>query len=512
MKKVIYTVFTLLLVGSAGCSDDFFDINTNPNSPTEESITSQLILPRALHATAARMATSYDFSAHWMGYWARSGTYGPTEAQETYNITTGYQADEWTGWYDILKDVDLMEKKAITNKEPFYNAAAKVIKSIGYMYLVDQYNNVPYTKAFDFEGNILPAYDKGQDIYADLLLQLDEAAKLMATVEFTDEIRAADILFGMNRTTATPSVSSPAFQELMWLKLINTQRLKLIVRQSEVPGFNASGEIAKITAEGSGFLGTNQTASVQPGYAQVEGQQNPFYDAYEITVAKTTDQYNRANNYVLNKLRSNNDIRYQYYFGKVATKTTKQPNDYYGYNFGEIIGNDEPKAANSSDVSGPGLAKSPTQPQWLFTSVESMFLQAEAIQRGWLSGDAKTAYEDAVKESFKWLGVTDAVATATAALSEPYASWDAPQNSNKINLIVMQKYLSLVGINNFEAWVDYRRLGVPMDLPLSLSPNRGQNKIPTRLLYPQVEYNFNPGNVAAEGTINAQTSKVFWDK
>lgn len=509
MKKVIYTVFTLLLLGSAGCSDDFFDINTNPNSPTEESITSQLILPRALHATAARMATSYDYSAHWMGYWSRSGTYGPSAEQESYAITTGYQADEWSGWYDILKDVDLMEKKAIANEEPFYNAAAKVIKSIGFMYLVDQYNNVPYTNAFDFEGNILPSYDKGQDIYADLLLKLDEAAKLMATVEFTEEIRTADILFGVNRTVATPAPSTAAHEKLMWLKLINTQRLKLIVRQSEVAGFNASAEIAKITAEGSGFLGTNQTASVQPGYAQVEGQQNPFYDTYEKSVTGTLDQYNRANNYVLNKLRSNNDIRYQYYFSPAATPIAG--NTYYGYNFGEIIGNDEPKAANSSDVSGPGLAKSPTQPQWLFTSIESMFLQAEAIQRGWLPGNAKTAYEAAVSESFKWLGVTDAAATATAYLTEPFASWDSPQNANKINLIVMQKYLGLVGINNFEAWVDYRRVGVPADLPLSLSPNRGQNKIPTRLLYPQAEYNFNPANVAAEGTINAQTSKVFWD-
>jgi hypothetical protein len=31
-------------------------------------------------------------------------------------------------------------------------------------------------------------------------------------------------------------------------------------------------------------------------------------------------------------------------------------------------------------------------------------------------------------------------------------------------------------------------------------------------LYPQAEYNYNAANVGAEGTVNAQTGKVFWDK
>ncbi|RNI32896.1 SusD/RagB family nutrient-binding outer membrane lipoprotein [Rufibacter immobilis] len=504
MKKVIYSVFTILMLSAWGCSDDFFDINENPNSPTSESVNPQYILPRVLHATASRMATSYDFSAHWMGYWARSGTYGPSQEQESYNITTGFQADEWSGWYDLLTDVDIMEKKAAASGENFYVASAKLLKSIGFMYLVDQYNNVPYSKAFDVTGNILPSYDKGQDIYTDLLAQLDEAAKLMANAEITTAMNEVDILFGKGRT------ADIATQRLMWRKLINSQRLKLLLRQSEVFGGTApTAEIAKITTDGSGFLGTTQSASVQPGYtAGSANQQNPYFETYKQGALGTKDDYNRANNYVLNKFRSNNDPRYQYFFSAAATPLGG--NTYYGYNFGEIIPNSAPNAANSSDVAGPGLAKSATQPQWLFTSVESMFLQAEATQRGWLSGDAKAAYENAVRESFIWLGVTNATATANTYLSEGFASYDAA--ANKINLIVMQKYLALVGVNNFEAWVDYRRVGIPTDLPLSLSPNRGNNRIPQRLLYPQAEYTYNSANVAAEGNINPQNDKVFWDK
>lgn len=486
---------------SAGCKKSFFDINQNPNAPTEESITAQLILPRALHVTADKLATDFDYSAHWMGYWARSGTYGPSAEQESYSITTTYnQTAQWAGWYDILKDVDLMEKKADASGEAFYSATAKVLKSIGFMVLVDQYNNVPYSKAFDFENNILPAYDKGQDIYTDLLAKLDAAATLFASASVSAEMRTADIMFKGDLTK--------------WRKLVNTQRLKLLIHQSQViSSATVTAEVAKITADGSGFLGAGETASVQPGYAVIKDQQNPFWGTYKLTeLGAIVDDYNRANNYILDKFRDNDDIRYTYVFSQAATPIAG--NIYYGYNFGEVIPNSDPKAVNSSDVAGPGLAKTATQNQWFFTSVESLFLQAEAIERGWLPGVAQTAYQNAIRESFTYLGVTGAVAEANTYINSgsDIVDWSSATSTDaRVRLIVMQKYLALIGLDNFEAYVDYRRLGVPTDLPLSLHPARGSNVVPLRLLYPQTEYNFNGANVAAQGTINAQTSKIFWD-
>ncbi len=502
MKKIIYIILSLVTFGLTACKDDFFDINKNPNLPTEESITPQLILPRTLHATASRMAVNYDYSAHWMGYWARSGTYGPNNEQESYNITTGYQSGQWAGWYDILFDVNTMEKKAEISEQPFYVAAAKVLKSIGFMYLVDQYNNIPYSKAFDVGNNILPAYDKGQDIYNDLLVKLEEAAQTFKTMDADADpsIVQADIMFKGDLTK--------------WRKLVNSQRLKLLLRQSQLFGATPpTAQLTLITNDASGFLSTGESASVQPAYATIKDQQNPFWNTYKTNeLGAPVDAYNRANNYVLNKYRGNNDVRYKYVFSAAASPIppVNDASLYYGYNFGEYIPNSAPKENNSSAVSGPGLAKSNTQAQWLFTSIESMFLQAEAVERGWLAGNSKTAYENAVKESFLWLGVTEAnAADDYLTQGTPFVDYDmAP---NKIELIVMQKYMALTGVNNFEAYVDYRRLGVPTDLPLSLSPSKGSNVVPLRLQYPQNEYNYNSANVTAEGNINPQTSKIFWD-
>lgn len=504
MKKISYIIIGLLTVSLVSCKKDFFDVNKNPNSPTTSSITPELLLPRALHLTAARMSTSMDYTAQWTGYWARGGNFGPTNPLEDYAITNDFQAGQWSGWYDLLFDVDQIEKKSIESNQPFYTGIAKVLKSIGYMYLVDQYNNVPYSKAFDLANNILPPYDKGEAIYADLILQLDQAVVLFkginsANIAGNAGIATADIVYKGNAAS--------------WIKFANSQRLKLLLRQSQVPGFNGAAEVAKIVANGGGFIGAGETANVQPTYVVDNGKQNPFWNAYKrLYTGAVADDYNRANNYVLRKYVDNSDLRYQYFFS--AATTPVSGNTYYGYNFGEILPSSDPyKSINSSDVAGPGLAKSAGQPQWFFTSVESLFLQAEAAQRGWLTGTtAQTSYENAVKESFAFLGVTNANVAATTYLTSgrPIVDWAAA--TNKINLIAMQQYLALTGINNFEAYSNYRRLGVPTDLTLSLAPGRSGRVIPKRLLYPTSEYNYNAAAVRAEGTIDPQTSTVFWDK
>jgi hypothetical protein len=59
-----------------------------------------------------------------------------------------------------------------------------------------------------------------------------------------------------------------------------------------------------------------------------------------------------------------------------------------------------------------------------------------------------------------------------------------------------------------EPYNDYRRLKLPADVPLSTSPF-STGKMPTRLLYPQREYEVNAESVLAVGTITP-TTNVWW--
>ncbi|RZL17969.1 MAG: SusD/RagB family nutrient-binding outer membrane lipoprotein [Pedobacter sp.] len=501
MKRHFYLLAILFALVLGSCRKQYLDINDNPNSPTESSITPDLILPLALHRVAAQTGAGYATQARWMGYWTRGGDYGPNNEEETYQITTNFGTGVWSNWYDILTDVDIMEKKAKASGQPMYEAIGKTLKVVGFMNLVDVYNNVPYTRAFDIGGNITPTYDKGEDIYKDFFVKLDEAMVLLNAASGSDvKISTADIMFGGNTT--------------QWKKLVNTIRLKLVLRLSQTTLITPATELAKVSGEG--FLGTGESASVQPGYKKAfspsnASQQNPFWDTYEQDVAGVfLDRFNRANNYTLNLLRTNSDIRYTYYFDRADSPLGG--NLYFGYDYG-VPQNSVP-SASSSRVSGPGLARSFDQAQWFLTSVESMFLQAEAAQRGWIAVAPRAAYEAAVRESFRWLGVTNADAEAAAYLSGSLASWNGT-----LKQVMTQKYLALVGINNFEAWTDYRRLTSPSNpaagdypnVPLSLAPNRGAN-IPLRYRYPQSEYNYNAANVAAQGDPDPLTSPIFWDK
>ncbi len=151
----------------------------------------------------------------------------------------------------------------------------------------------------------------------------------------------------------------------------------------------------------------------------------------------------------------------------------------------------------------------------------SLFLQAEAVQRGWLPGDPKEAYLAAVKESFRWLNVgrsrqnpalSDAVFEAWYEAQDqagnPNVSWDDAPDPYK--LLMFQKHLAMNTIAPLEAWTDYRRNGAYPVIPLSADPGRTSPVLPVRLPYPLADYFYNAENVREQGEINIFTDKIWW--
>jgi hypothetical protein len=159
---------------------------------------------------------------------------------------------------------------------------------------------------------------------------------------------------------------------------------------------------------------------------------------------------------------------------------------------------------------GPGILKDPGMDAVILGAYESLFLQAEAIQRGYLAGDAAGTYQSAIEESFRILG--DAKYTADAAAltgqSNPKVNFAAAPDKNAV--IVLQAWAALNAFDPVEAWSNWRRLGIPTDLPVSIYPGTTATHVPYRLLYPDTEYSYNAANVGAEGDISNLNSKIFW--
>jgi len=509
-KKSLLVLVMALSLFSSSCKKGYLDVNDNPNNPTDENITPELIFVAGAEATGARMGSGqFRFLNEWVGYLSASGDFAIVQDETTYNIDFSFGNNIWATHYNTLFDLYQAKQKALAKGDSVLAGASMILSAKLWQELVDVYGNIPYKQAFQNSVTRTPAYTDAKDVYADLQKVLDTAKIYMsATAKLNFNSYIGAIVKIGNETLGGDKNTIPA-KQAHWIKFANTLKLRLLIRTSETPGFNAATEIAKITTGGVlNTLGAGETVAVNPGYVNDANKQNPFYATYGYTPTGTdANTGTRANNYIINTLTGTGDARLTRYFAPVGASVV-------GTTFGLSTGN--PGGAASSKF-GPGLlgdgSEGPSQDQWIIPSFESMFFNAEAIARGWVTGNAKAAYESAVLESFVWLGVPNAAAEAADYLTNPSADW---ANSGatplaKAKFIAYQKYLSLVGIDALEAWSDIRRLNMmPNTGYISVNPGRLANAIPNRLLYPQTEYTTNATNVNAQGAINQYTSKIFW--
>ncbi|HEY9044564.1 MAG TPA: SusD/RagB family nutrient-binding outer membrane lipoprotein [Ohtaekwangia sp.] len=477
--KIFLTVFTLASLLTA-CD---LDVNDDPNRVTETTVTGELIFPAAAHETGQRIASgNFTFLNNWLGYWSGSGTFAIDATETTYNITPSFGNALWQNHYNTLFDLEQARAKSEASGDQVLAGASMILAARLWQDLVDIYGNIPYSQAFKFAEYPQPAYDKGQDIYNDLQQKLDLAISYMGK-DALSSFATVDIVNKGDKAK--------------WIKFANTLKLRLLIRQSEISGFDPSAEIAKIKANG-GVLGSGETVSVNPGYTNATNKQSPFYANYGLTVNGADAAPSvRANEYFVDILGTNEDPRLTRYFTMVG-------NSVVGTVYGLASGN----PSTASGV-GPGLATSADQNQWIFTSVESLFLKAEAVARGWYvdnDTDPAAAYDKAVTESFIFLNVPNAASAASTYLGDfPY--------TGDIKDLIFQKYISMAGIAPLEAWSDLRRLGFDI-IPegyITVNPSTVSQTIPIRLLYPQNEYTTNAANANAQGDINQFTSKIFWD-
>ncbi len=500
-----FFLFAALGVGllMTSCSKNWLDVNSDPNRVTETNVTPDLIFPAAAVGVGGRQASGdFTFLDHWMGYYAPNGDFAPNLQEQTYALDFNFGDALWQRHYNVLFDLYQTKVKSLAPGGDSVLAAASMILSAKlFQELVDLYGDIPYSQAFQSTQTPNPAYDKAQDVYKSLLLSLDTAVDYMTNKTAAKSFAGIDVVFRGD--------------QIEWTKFANTLRLRLLIRQSEVSGFDPSAVIAKIQATG-GVLGAGQSANVNPGYVNDVDKQNPYYAnfGYTPTGNKATTSDN-ANTYILGILSSTADPRIGRFF---------QPNNsnYVGGTYGAKQ-NEIPLGAQSSYF-GPGLigedldkGAGATQPQWIIPSFESLFLYAEAVARGWIGGDTAAAYESAVIESFRWLHVTNADSAAAKYLQQddPRTNWELGAGStasSKVKFIVYQKYIALTGIDPLESYSDQRRLHfLPDNGYISINPAKVSNTLPLRLLYPQSEYTTNSTNVMAVGTIDPFSTKIFWE-
>ena len=511
MKHINKQFILIALLGSIGftsCKKNILDVNNDPNRVTDANVTGELIFPQAANAVGQRAASGdFLFLNHWIGYAAQNGTFAPQQNELTYNIDFSFGNTLFQNHYNVLFDLHQAEVKGYASGDTILSGASIILSAKLFQELVDLYGNIPYSQAFQVNKYTLPAYDKAQDIYTSLQKRLDTAI----------------IYMGLN----TPKAFVPADivnkgNKRKWIKFANTLKLRLLIRQSEISGFNPSAEITKIQNTG-GILMAGESISVNPGYVNDVNKQNPFYANFGWDpggVVATPS--NNANAYIVKILNTSSDPRLNRFFYPVGFTGTSFTGAVFGAPLSTV-----PTGTNLSYF-GPGLVgninasnfgdgSGAKQNQFIYPSYESMFLYAEAVARKWIAGDPNIAYKAAVTESFVWLGVinADSAETLTNYINKNPTTANFNNAGTTVlsqaRFIAYQKYIANTIIDPLESYSDLRRLNFLIDNSyISVAPGKLSNTLPVRLLYPQSEYTTNSENVLKEGKINALTSKLFW--
>jgi Starch-binding associating with outer membrane len=503
LRKIAFWLLFAMMAGVMGCKKGTFDINgTNPNSLAPNSVTAKYYLTSTLAATANVMYTGGngafygpDLINTWMGYWSASGGYTPSPIVVLYQLTNGVGTGNWDDAYLNIKNYTIMESlSAADSTQTEYGAISLIMQAFMYQRIVDLYNNAPFVQAFDI-NNKTPSYDDGSFIYTTNIKHIDSAIGLIhAAQSFTENPGKYDVMFGGDTAK--------------WVKFANTLKLKMLMRLTQFSGGPAiiTPELGGLTTDN--FLGEGEDALVNPGYSTAANtQENPLFLDIAQTVTGspgTNNVYWRANNYAVNFYTNNNDPRLEYFYVPAQTTGTV-----VGRDIGSTSGTEG--NGNVSAVNGPGVAKGADQSAVIIGAFESLFLQAEAVQRGYLTGDAAALYKSAVEQSFVLLGVTDAVSSADTYIAQANnANVNYETSANKLKTLIIQKWAACNTIDPLESYSDWRRLGIPTDLVVSNYPGSQASHIPYRLVYPTSETSYNSAAVEAQGTVDALTSKVFW--
>ncbi|KIO76459.1 hypothetical protein TH53_14530 [Pedobacter lusitanus] len=498
MKKIFNKKVAVvsLLVLSLGCKKSL-DINQSPNYPPVESATMETLFPAAVLSTAGRVGGDLSIvCGMWAQYWTQNNNSSQFRNVDTYDLqsASAFVDGPYTqlyagGLYDYTTGLAL----ANTSKNYRYKLMYTVMKAYTYQVLVDLYDKVPYSEAFQIGTILQPKFDDGYTIYQALIKDMDDAlSKDYRTGPWTDEQRATDFVFGAEELKEV--------QFDYWEKFANTLKLKMYLRMVNAKPAEAEAGIRALYGANAKFLDISAQVNL---FVNVPNKSNPFFE-YNFRRLNTPDNL-KASATFTSWLDKNADPRAKVYFGVDNPVPSINQGDY-------LNGSTHPEYNDAVNV----VVKA-NDPVPFISAAESYFMQAEALERYFGGAGAKDMYDKGVAAAFAQVKITP-----PASLLVTYAYPATGNFETKLEAIITQKWASMFGSHGLEAFFEQNRTGYPKisavysDDPAYIpgqivyAPNgvTGEGNFPRRFVFPDSEVRRNSNTPAAVPI----TTKVWWGK
>jgi len=467
MKKAIFYIMVFLVV-ACGDMDKY---QNNPNKTTKAPASTVLtgILEDICYSPWSSNHKINQFhcvvnpAAYWLGN--QSYAWGRTDFDN----------------YSTLRNVDRLDVESEGMTEELKNAYQTLgifLRAHLYIDLSERLGDIPFSEAMKSdEGIYYPKYDSQKEVYLGCLHLLDEANEKIAPLANKGVKVEGDFVYEGNLKK--------------WQKLINSYQLRVLIALShreDDADLNVKGRFKQILSDPVKYpiMESNEDSWVLTFYDK-EGNRYPAYTE-EITNYNT---HIRLSSTYLELLTERHDPR----VFRVASPTQEAKesgNPDYAKDFNSYVGADPSMRQedlgvlnNNGKLSAINFDRYriPTgEPCIQLGYAETMFNIAEAINRGWLSGNAAVWYEKGIIASMEFYDVPD-----TEYASYLTQSLVAYQGDTQTGLeqILEQKYIAFFENSGLQAYYNYRRTGLPHFKTGDATENGGV--IPKRWMYPENE-------------------------
>ncbi|TDW47865.1 SusD/RagB-like outer membrane lipoprotein [Flavobacterium sp. 270] len=519
--KTLGVVLSLVSIFSS-CTNDFDEINTDPNSLTEDQLDATLAGPSFASALYAGIHNgSYSSpGVDDQGTWGiATGILSSTFIQylscgygTERNDFSGFESRGWTRFYTVAVPALNNAVKAAKD-DTQASAVLKIWKVFMYNQMTDAYGPIPYTEAGNGKEKV--GYDSQEVIYADFFKLLDEA-----NATLTSSSTATVSLLQANDRVYQGSVDK-------WRRFGNSLRLRLALRISDVDAAKAKTQAE--TAVAAGVIEANEQSAYFKVSNITPNNLNMIVNGWGYQMSASMESI----------LKGYNDPRLPLWFSEIETG---------GYQ-GKPIGGLEDQFGTTKfstfndNVLGNGSAGniSETKNIEILMASECYLSRAEGALNGWnMGGTAKSLYEQGITLSLKQWGIADQavinayiagntlpvvpqILASYPALTEladvpvklPVA-WSGSVASQRTQIAV-QKYLALFP-ESWETWADLRRSDAKVFYPILHTDNvdAGVGKsLMKRTIYTTNEYSSNKDGVTdgiakLKGPDTGGT-KLWWD-
>ncbi len=513
MKTVYkYSLVSLLSLSLLmACDNGFDEMNTNPVRLT--SIDPVFQLNRALISVApgyGQLTYEVTIVRQMITPFIGVGTGGNLN-QDNRSAT---QAN-WQNFYrnvidNLVSAVDAAGMEA-SEKPNIYNML-RIFKAYAFMVVTDTYGDVPYGEAGRgfIDGTVFPVYDPQQQIYMDILDELSEAS---AALNESADVVAQDALYGGNISRWKKFGYSLLLRAAMRLSKVDPTTAAQYVGTAVAGGLmesNLDNAVVRHNADFRNGVGTNVNGGQSPFYYLDEEFVNWMKDHNDPRLVSIAVRYVGAEQ----DGDQNEDNAVRTYDVQIG-----MPQGYDNTSMGEQMIPESYGLASLYDFSQMDRTRfgNPEAPNFFLTYSQTRLLLAEAIVRGWATGDAAAEYEAGIRghmiQCSQWPGDTDVDPADIDAYvaANPLTSGTDEQKIEEIN----EQYWMSSYLSSYEVWANFRRSGYPNVAP---NPYPGgdltSEDFIRRLTYPDSEASVNNDNLSA--AISRQgpdilDTRVWWD-